>query len=104
MTVRSSCASACGGRQDPAYRPVIAPLFPFMRLRPGRLVALLALAGCGPRVATAPPPAAPPTPTPEPATPAPTTTAPAATRFAFLPGAASYDVRSESTVEMTSGP
>jgi hypothetical protein len=75
-----------------------------MRLRPGRLVALLALAGCGPRVATAPPPAAPPTPTPAPATPAPSPSAPAATRFAFLPGAASYDVRTESTVEMTSGP
>jgi hypothetical protein len=74
-----------------------------MRLRLG-LVALLALAGCGPRVATAPPPATRPAPTPEPAAPAPTTTEPAASRFAFLPGAATYDVRTESTVEMTSGP
>jgi hypothetical protein len=75
-----------------------------MRLRPGLLLTLVALAGCGPRVSTSPPPAAPPTPTPAPATPAPTATAPAASRFAFLPGSASYDVRSESTVEMTSGP
>ena len=73
--------------------------------RLGRLVVLISLAGCGPGARTARPPAAPPAPTPAPpTTPAPATAAPAANRFAFLPGQASYDVRSESMVEMTSGP
>ncbi|AHG88678.1 hypothetical protein J421_1141 [Gemmatirosa kalamazoonensis] len=74
-----------------------------MPLRPGRsLVIAGALAACGPRARpTRPTPT--PAPTPEPAAPTPTA-APAATRFAYLGGSASYDVRSESSVEMTAGP
>jgi hypothetical protein len=70
-----------------------------------------ALGGCAGGARSAPPAA----PTPS-ATPAPTTSAPApagstgptgsaaSARFAFAPGVAAYDVRTEATIELASGP
>ena len=74
-----------------------------MRLRLGRLTVAATLAGCAPHARTTPPPAATPAATPTPSAPT-ATPAPAASRFVFLPGAAAYDVRSDASIEMTSGP
>lgn len=77
---------------------------------PRRLAAgLCALtAACGGGIAPTPSPRPTDTPAPEaPRTPPPSATpAPTAStgRFALLPGAAAYDVRSDATIEMTAGP
>jgi len=76
-----------------------------MRLRLlGRLTVVAALAACAPKTRTTPPPGATPAPIPAPSTPTAATSAPAASRFVFLPGAATYDVRSDASIDMTSGP
>lgn len=82
------------------------------RPRPGRstacrLATTAALAACGGGITPTPTPG--PTPTSAPAAPvaAPPAATPAvaaATRFAYAPGSAAYDVRTESTIELTSGP
>ena len=79
-----------------------------MTLHPNRwLVRSLALAvGCAPAVTPIPTPR----PTPAPTTPPPSTVTPppstssAPVRFAYAAGPAAYDVRTESTIELTGGP
>jgi hypothetical protein len=69
----------------------------------GAFVIAVAAASCGGRVRPTPAPTAGPPPQAEPPRPTAAATSPA-DRFAFLPGPAAYDVRTEATIEMTAGP